>query len=44
MNKGKMVDASFTIAPRQRNTREESKMVRGGKSDKLWNDNPKKKA
>ncbi len=23
MNEGKMVDASFTVAPRQRNTREE---------------------
>lgn len=43
MNEGKMVDASFTIAPRQRNTREENKMVREGKGDELWNDNPNKK-
>ena len=28
MNEGKMVDASFTIAPRQRNTRDENKKIR----------------
>jgi IS5 family transposase len=43
MNEGKMVDASFTIAPRQRNTREENKMVREGEGDELWNYNPNKK-
>ena len=37
------VDASFTIAPRQRNTREENKMIKEGKGDELWNDNPNKK-
>lgn len=43
INEGKMVDASFTVAPRQRNTREENKMIKEGKGDKLWNDNPHKK-
>jgi transposase len=28
MNEGKMVDASFTVAPRQRNTREENKKIK----------------
>lgn len=28
MNEGKMIDASFTVAPRQRNTREEKKNKR----------------
>lgn len=28
MNKGKMIDASFTVAPRQRNTREENKHIK----------------
>lgn len=43
MNEGKMVDASFTVAPRQRNTREENQMIKEGKGDKLWNDKPNKK-
>jgi len=43
INEGKMVDASFTVAPRQRNTREENKMIKEGKGDELWNDNPHKK-
>ena len=43
MNEGKMIDASFTIAPRQRNTREENKMIKEGKGDELWNDKPNKK-
>jgi len=43
MNEGKMIDASFTVAPRQRNTREENKMIKEGKGDELWNDNPNKK-
>ena len=43
MNEGKMVDASFTIAPRQRNTREENKKIKEGKGDELWNDQPNKK-
>lgn len=43
MNEGKMVDASFTVAPRQRNTKEENKMIKEGRGDELWNDKPKKK-
>jgi IS5 family transposase len=43
MNQGKMIDASFTIAPRQRNTRDENKIIKEGKGDELWNDKPNKK-
>jgi|AntAceMinimDraft_17_1070374.scaffolds.fasta_scaffold02550_4 IS5 family transposase len=43
INEGKMVDASFTLAPRQRNTREENKIIKEGKGDELWNDKPNKK-
>lgn len=43
MNEGKMVDASFTVAPRQRNTREENKTIKEGNGDELWNDKPNKK-
>ena len=43
MNEGKMVDASFTIAPRQRNTREENKKIKEGNGDELWDDKPNKK-
>ena len=43
MNEGKMIDASFTVAPRQRNNREENKMIKEGRGDELWNDNPNKK-
>ena len=43
MNEGKMVDASFTIAPRQRNTREENQMIKEGRGKELWNDKPNKK-
>jgi transposase, IS5 family len=43
MNEGKMIDASFTVAPRQRNTREENKIIKEGRGDELWNDKPNKK-
>jgi len=43
INEGKMIDASFTIAPRQRNTREENKQIKEGKGDELWNDQAHKK-
>jgi len=43
MNEGKMIDASFTVAPRQRNTREENKTIKEGKGDELWKDKPNKK-
>jgi len=43
INEGKMVDASFTVAPRQRNSRDENKKIKEGKGDELWNDKPNKK-
>lgn len=43
MNEGKMIDASFTVAPRQRNTREENKIIKEGNGDELWKDKPNKK-
>ena len=42
-NEGKLVDASFTVAPRQRNTREENQKIKDGEGTELWNDNPHKK-
>lgn len=42
-NEGQLVDASFTIAPRQRNTREENEKIKNGEGDELWNDHPHKK-
>lgn len=42
-NEGQLIDASFTIAPRQRNTREENKKIKNGEGDDLWNDSPNKK-
>ena len=43
INEGKMVDASFTVAPRQRNTREENKTIKVGRGNELWNDKSNKK-
>jgi IS5 family transposase len=43
VNEGKMIDASFTVAPRQRNTREENAQIKAGKGDELWKDEPNKK-
>ena len=42
-NEGQLVDASFTIAPRQRNTREENEKIKNGQGDDLWNNHPHKK-
>lgn len=42
-NEGKLVDASFTIAPRQRNTREENEKIKKGEGKDLWTDKPNKK-
>ncbi|MDI9358387.1 MAG: transposase [Phycisphaerales bacterium] len=41
---GKIIDASFTLAPRQRNTKEENEIIKEGKGDTLWNDNLHKKS
>ena len=43
VKEGKIIDASFVIAPRQRNTREENKKIKEGKGEELFNDNPHKK-
>jgi IS5 family transposase len=43
-NEGQIIDASFTIAPRQRNTREEHQQIKNGQGKDLWNDNPHKKS
>ena len=43
LNEGQMIDASFTVAPPQRNTREENKKIKNGEGDDLWNDKPNKK-
>jgi|LSQX01.1.fsa_nt_gb IS5 family transposase len=43
INEGKIIDASFTLAPRQRNTREENKIIKEGRGNELWNDQPHKK-
>ena len=42
-NEGQLIDASFTVAPRQRNTRDENKKIKNGEGDDLWNDKPNKK-
>lgn len=42
-NAGQMIDASFTVAPCQRNTREENKSIKNGEGNNLWNDKPNKK-
>lgn len=42
-NEGKLVDASFTIAPRQRNTPEENEKIKKGEGADLWTDQPNKK-
>ena len=38
-----MIDASCTVAPRQRNTREDNKSIKNGQGNNLWNDKPNKK-
>lgn len=43
LNEGKMVDASFTVAPKQRNTKEENDKIKKGEGNELWNDKPNKK-
>lgn len=44
LNEGQMVDASFTVAPRQRNTREENARIKAGEGKGLWQDKPNKKS
>lgn len=40
---GKLIDASFVPAPRQRNNREENKKIKDGLGSQLWEDEPNKK-
>ena len=42
-NEGKIIDASFTEVPCQRNNREENKQIKEDNGDELWNDEPHKK-
>lgn len=42
VNEGKMVDASFHEAPRQRNSREENKEIKEGKTPEEWKSNKNK--
>lgn len=44
LNEGQMIDASFTVAPRQRNTREENEKIKNGEGNDLWNEKPHKKS
>jgi IS5 family transposase len=44
LNEGQIVDASFVLAPRQRNTREENKKIKAGQGEELWKEEPKKKS
>ena len=37
MNVGTIIDGSFVEVPRQRNSREENKLIKEGKGDGLWN-------
>lgn len=39
-NEGKIIDASFVEAPRQRNTREENAAIKDGRGGELWNPEP----
>lgn len=43
-NEGKMVDASFVAVPKQRNNREENKLVKEGKVPSQWEKSPHKLA
>ena len=46
-NEGKIIDATFVEAPKQRNTKEENKQIKAGNGKDLWNpengDSPKEK-
>ena len=42
-HEGKIVDASFVEAPRQRNKREENKQIKEGQVPEQWDENPNKK-
>lgn len=43
INEGKIIDASFIEVPIQRNSKEKNDLIKEGKGDKLWQDEPHKK-
>lgn len=43
VNEGKIIDASFVEAPRQRNNRNDNKRIKSGEGKELWKDHPNKK-
>jgi len=43
-NEDKIIDASFTEVPIQRNNRDENKQIKEDNGDDLWNDKPHKKS
>jgi IS5 family transposase len=44
INEGKIIDASFVEAPRQRNGRDKNQQIKDGKGDELWSEKPHKKS
>ena len=40
LNEGKIIDASFVIAPRQRNSRSENAAIKRGEGGRLWQEEP----
>jgi len=42
-HEGKIIDASFVEAPRQRNKREENQQIKEGQVPEAWDENPNKK-
>ncbi|QTE22359.1 IS5 family transposase [Polaribacter cellanae] len=43
VNEGKIIDASFVKAPKQRNSKEKNDQIKQGKGSELWKDTPNKK-
>lgn len=43
LQEGRIIDASFVLAPTQRNHKEENEKIKAGEGDGLWNDKPHKK-
>jgi IS5 family transposase len=43
VNEGKIIDASFVEAPRQRNSKDKNAQIKQGKGSELWKDQPHKK-
>lgn len=43
-NEGRMIDASFVLAPHQHNKPEENKQIKQGEGEELWKNHPHKKS